>query len=41
MKYTEMELYRYGYRAVVCNTVEISNRVEEMIHLMEKMCWTV
>ena len=36
MKYTEMELYRYGYRAVVCNTVEISNRVEEMIHLMEK-----
>lgn len=36
MKYTEMELYRYGYRAVVCNTVEISNRVEEMIHLTEK-----
>ena len=36
MKYTEMELYRYGYRAVVCNTVEISNRVEEMIRLMEK-----
>ena len=36
MKYTEMELYRYGYRAVVCNTVEISNRVEEMVRLMEK-----
>ena len=41
MKYTEMELYRYGYRAVVCNTVEISNRVEEMVRLMEKMCWMV
>lgn len=36
MKYTEMELYRYGYRAVVCNTIEISNRVEEMVRLMEK-----
>ncbi|MFR8547310.1 MAG: LacI family DNA-binding transcriptional regulator [Lachnospiraceae bacterium] len=36
MKYTEMELFRYGYRALVCNTIEISNRVEELIDLMEK-----
>lgn len=36
MKYTEMELYKYGYKAVVCNTVEISKRVEELVELMGK-----
>lgn len=36
LKYTEIELYKQGYRAVVCNTVEISSRVEELIGLMNQ-----
>lgn len=36
LKYTEIELYKQGYKAVVCNTVEISRRVEELIELMKQ-----
>lgn len=36
LKCTEIELYKYGYKAVVCNTVEISNRVVELIGLMKQ-----
>lgn len=36
LKCTEIELYKYNYKAVVCNTVEISNRVEELIGMMEQ-----
>ena len=36
LKCTEIELYKYGYKAVVCNTVEISDRVKELIGLMNQ-----
>lgn len=36
LKCTEIELYKYNYKAVVCNTVEISNRIEDLIGMMEQ-----
>lgn len=36
LKCTEIELYKNHYKAVVCNTVEISNRVEELIDMMNQ-----
>lgn len=36
LKCTEIELYKHNYKAVVCNTVEISNRIEELLHMMDQ-----
>lgn len=36
LKCTEIELYKRGYKAVICNTVGISSRMDEMIDMLKK-----
>lgn len=31
LKYAEVELYRYGYKTLICNTLGIQNRVSDLI----------
>lgn len=35
-KYTEVELYKLGYKTMVCNTIGISNREKEYIDMLER-----
>lgn len=36
LRQVEMELYQYGYKTMVCNTVKISDREKEYINMLER-----
>lgn len=35
-KHIEMELYKHGYKTMVCNTVEISDREKDYLNMLER-----
>lgn len=36
LKYMEIELYKNGYKAIICNTIEISNREQDFIDMLKQ-----
>ena len=36
LKYTEIELYNNGFKALICNTIGVSNREQDFIDLMKR-----
>lgn len=36
LKYTEIELYNCGYKALICNTIGVSNREQEFVDILKR-----
>ena len=36
LKHMEIQLYKNGYKAMICNTIEISNREQDFIDMLRQ-----